>query len=61
MFSFWKKKKLDSDIDIEALRELVKEGDKTAQYLLGLAYYRGTSVKKDVEKANYWLGKANEK
>ena len=59
MFSFWKNKK--SYVDIELLRKLVKNNDKNAQYELGLAYYRGIRVPKNVEKANYWLGKANEK
>jgi len=57
MFFLRKKKK----VDMELLRKKAIDNDKNAQYELGLAYYRGTEVKKDVEKANYWLGRANEK
>ena len=56
MFGFLGKK--NTRIDIASLIKLAKENDKDAQCQLGLAYYRGTGVAKDVEKASYWLGKA---
>ena len=55
MFSLWKKKKKCQDIDI--LMKKAKEGDTEAQFQLGLSYYRGTDIEKNMEKANYWLDK----
>ncbi len=56
MFGFLKKK--NSRLDIASLIKRAKENDKDAQHQLGLAYYRGAGVTKDVEKASYWLEKA---
>ncbi len=56
MFDFFKKK--NDDLDIELLRRKAKKNDKEAQRQLGLAYKKGNGVKKNLEKASYWLGKA---
>jgi TPR repeat protein len=59
MFSLWKKKKKCQDIDV--LMKKAKEGDTEAQFQLGLSYYRGTDIEKNIEKANFWLNKVGYK
>lgn len=39
-------------------RESTKNGDPYAMYEIGSAYYHGTGVNQDNEKAIYWLQKA---
>jgi TPR repeat protein len=56
MFSLWKKKEKYSNI--QDLIKKAKEGDTEAQFQLGLSYYRGTDIEKNIEKANFWLNKA---
>jgi len=57
MFGLWKKKK---HIDMSELYQKAKDNDVNAQYELALAYYRGTSVTKNMEKSHYWFEKAND-
>jgi len=56
MLTLWKKKK---SIDIKDLIKRAADGDKESQFQLGLSYYRGTDIKRNIEKANYWLEKAD--
>jgi len=56
---FGLKNKKNNHIDIDELQQKAKENDVNAQYELGLAYYRGVYVSKNIEKSNYWFEKAN--
>jgi len=56
MFSLWKKK--EKGLDIKELLKKAQDGDNESQLQLGLAYYRGTGVKKDIARAQEWLAKA---
>jgi TPR repeat protein len=56
MFSLWKNK--NKNLDIKVLIKKAQEGDNASQLQLGLAYYRGTNVKKNIDKAQEWLTKA---
>jgi len=58
MFGLLKNK--NKNLDIESLMKRANENDKNAQQRLGLAYYRGVGVTKNIDKATYWLEKANE-
>ena len=57
MFGFFKNK--NNRLDIALLIKRAKENDKDVQCQLSLAYYRGTGVTKDLEKASYWLEKVH--
>jgi len=58
MFGLLKNK--NRDLNIESLLKRAKKNDRDAQQRLGLAYYRGVGVDKNIDKATYWLEKANE-
>ena len=58
MFGLLKNK--NRNLDIESLLKRAKENDRDAQQRLGLAYCRGVGVTKNIDKATYWLEKANE-
>lgn len=58
MFGIFKDNK--KEVSIEDLRKQASVNNKDAQYQLGLAYYRGTRVKKDIHKANYWIEKSSD-
>lgn len=42
----------------QALEKRANGGEARAQYELGLSYYRGDGVEKDMPMARHWLGKA---
>ncbi len=44
--------------DRKYLKQLAQEGDKDAQYALGVAYYTGTDVAKSADKAVEWFRQA---
>ena len=48
------------DQHIEQLRNAAEQGDREAQYLLGVMYYRGESVPQDYRKAAEWFRMAAE-
>jgi len=56
LLHFFQSKKVN--IDIELLFQKAKENDKDAQLQLGLAYYRGVGVHKNMQKAFYWIDKS---
>ena len=45
---------------VKWFRKAAEQGDATAQYYLGLCYYRGKGVRKDHEEALRWLCMASE-
>ena len=45
---------------VQDIRSSAEQGDVTAQYNLGLMYYRGEGVLKNFQKAIYWFTKAAE-
>jgi TPR repeat protein len=45
---------------VQDIRSNAEQGDATAQYYLGLMYYRGDGVLQDFQKAIYWFTKAAE-
>jgi len=46
--------------DRKHLKQLAQRGDKDAQYALGIAYYTGTDVAKNISKAVKWFTQAAE-
>ncbi len=50
-------KKEYKSLNIEILY-LKAQHDMNAQLYLALAYYHGNGVKKDIDKAHYWLERA---
>lgn len=42
------------------IKRLAENGDKVAQYNLGLCYYSGGGVAQDYTQAIYWFSKAAE-
>ncbi len=48
------------DDDIQAVYQKAKQGDVTAQFILGLMYAKGQGVKQDYTQARLWFQKAAE-
>ena len=52
---------LEDDVgDLELCRKAANEGDADAQYNLGVMYYNGEYVDKDLDKASKWIREAAE-
>ncbi|HIE02908.1 MAG TPA: sel1 repeat family protein, partial [Thiotrichaceae bacterium] len=47
-------------LPLETLFTLAEIGNKQAQYVVGLKYYQGTEVRKDIDMALKWLDQAAE-
>lgn len=53
--SFW-----SCDDQDQALAERAEQGDKTAQYQMGMHYLQGKNIDQDYQRAAYWFGKSAE-
>lgn len=45
---------------LERIKKTATQGHASSQYILGLMYYEGDGIAKDINKAKLWLGKAAE-